>query len=473
MFFMGTGSYISKYIRKNLFETFITVEIILGSIGGLSATALYSAFAYTQFYYLYNFLFIAILGILIGLEIPIVARIINKYSSLKETVAKVFSFDYIGALAASVLFPLILLPWLGLIKTAFLIGIINLFVAFYNAWLFRNFIKNGKVQTLISLFLILIFSGGMFYSADIDEKLEQKVYQDKIIFKQQTPYQRLVFTRWNNDYRLFINGAIQFSSTDEYRYHESLVHIPAALSASHENVLILGGGDGMAAREILKYPDVKSITLVDLDPAMTKLATHNDIFKRLNKNSLSDERVKVFNEDAYLFIKNTSEIYSLIIIDLPDPNDTGLGKLYTKEFYKMLSGRLAKNGLMVTQSTSPYFSRTAYWCIAHTMGEIFDKPLTYKTDVPSFGIWGFVAGGNSIDFMYKTDSVNFNQNIAKKVTFALEKNKIMPTLRYLNKESIPAMMIFERDMQEVETDINILSTQHLVDYYNKSADNWR
>ncbi len=473
LFFMGVGSFLSKYLKENLFETFITVEIILGVIGGISATSLYLTFAYSAHYYLYNFIFIALIGSLIGLEIPIVARIINKYSSLKETVAKVFSFDYIGALAASVLFPLVLLPWLGVIKTAFLIGIINLFIAFYNALFFRKILKNGVRQALISAALIVVFGVGIYFAPRIDDKLEQKIYQDRIIYKTQTQYQHIVVTRWNTDYRLFINGAIQFSSSDEYRYHESLVHLPMNLALTHEKILVLGGGDGLVIREILKYPDVKEVHLVDLDPAITDLAKTNDIFTKLNDNSMNDPRVKIFNEDAYNFIQKSSEVYSAIIIDLPDPNDTGLGKLYTKEFYMMLAGRLDKSGVLVTQATSPYFSNKAYWCVVHTLGEVFEHPLAYQTNVPTFGIWGFVAAGKPIDFQFKTDSVNFKKNIAETVNSRLETQAFSKNLRYLNSEIVPTMLTFERDLQESETEINLIGTQQLVKYYMQSADMWR
>jgi len=473
MFFMGIGSYTSKYLRKNLFDSFVNIEIILGFFGGISATSLYLIYAYTKFYYLYNFLFIAILGSLIGLEIPIVARIINKYSSLKETVAKVFSFDYLGALAASILFPLILLPWLGIIQTAFLIGIINLIVALYNSLFFRKILKHASIQSAVSVFLIIVFALGMFFSDKIDDKLEQKVYRDKIILSKQTPYQKLVLTRWNDDYRLFINGAIQFSSVDEYRYHESLVHLPMLLSASHEKILILGGGDGMVAREVLKYTDVKEIHLVDLDPEMTKLAKENNIFRELNKDALLNKKVKIYNTDAFNFIEKSSEIYSAIIIDLPDPNDTGLGKLYSKEFYNILKGRLDAGGVVVTQATSPYFSNLAYWCIYHTFENVFENAVAYQTNVPSFGIWGFIAAGGGINKLYADDSLNINKEIQKKITLNLNKNSNLNDLKYFSSDKLPSMLFFEYDTEENPTEINTLSTQKLIYYYNQSADMWR
>jgi len=401
MFFMGIGSYLSKFVHKNLFEFFVNIEIGLGLLGGISAISLYLAYAYSGYYYLYNFLFISILGTLIGIEIPIVVRIINQYSTLKETMARVLSFDYVGALVASIVFPIILLPKLGIFKTALFIGILNLFVAFANALLFKNILEKYLAKVLISITLIIFFLFAFIYSDKYTHPLEQKVFQDQIIFKKTTPYQDLVITRWNNDIRLFINGSIQFSSTDEYRYHESLVHIPMSLAHEHENILVLGGGDGLAVRELLKYKDIKNIDLVDLDPEMTHLGKTNSLFTKLNKNSLNNRKVHIFNQDAFNFIKASSKVYSVVIIDLPDPNNTGLGKLYSYEFYEMLKTRMSKTAIMVTQSTSPYFARDAYWCIYHTIESVFNKAASYTVNVPTFGQWGFVMAGSGYNYLKK------------------------------------------------------------------------
>lgn len=469
MFFMGVGSYLSKYFEDNIIDVFVNIEIILGFLGGISALTLYFAYAFTLHYYIYNVLFIGFLGTFVGIEIPLVVRIINQYSSLKETIAKVLSFDYVGALVASLVFPLLLLPKMGIFKTAFLIGILNLFVAFANTLFFKEYIKAFKLKMGVIFTLIVVFFGGIYFSDIYTHPLEQKVFRDPIIFKKHTLYQDLVMTRRNNDYRLYINGSIQFSSTDEYRYHESLVNFPMAAAVSHEKILILGGGDGLAIKEILKYPDVKEIHLVDLDPEMTKLGLNNEIFKRLNKNSMHDSRVLIFNEDAFNFVQNSSEIYSVVIIDLPDPNNTGLGKLYSTEFYQLLSGRMAKDGVMITQATSPYFAREAYWCIYHTIGEAFEHPVAFNADVPSFGIWGFVMAGKGLDHLERTDSTALTQRLIKR----MEKYQIFDSTRYLNHNMIPRMLIFPEDMDEVPTKINKISTQTLVDYYLQSAGNWQ
>lgn len=472
MFFMGVGSYLSRFLHKHLFDTFIIVETLLGFVGGISTVTLYILYAYTSHYSIYNFIFIAALGIFIGIEIPIVTRIINQYSSLKETMAKVLSFDYVGALIASIVFPLVLLPQLGVLKTAFFIAILNLLVALFNAVVFRKILKWANAQISVSTLLIVGFSIAFAFAEKIDFSLEQKVFQDKIILRKHTPYQRLVLTRWNNDYRLFINGSIQFSSSDEYRYHESLVHLPASLVPVRHNVLVLGGGDGLVARQLLQYADIEKITVVDLDPEMTNLAQNNTVFKRLNHNAMNNPKVQIVNADAFNFVKTNNDLFDLIIIDLPDPNDTGLGKLYTREFYSMLQKRMAKHAVMVTQSTSPYFSSKAFWCIHHTLASVFNQPLPYQANVPSFGIWGFIMAGPGIDAFhnnYKRDSLFF----VKKIRTTIEKQSFYNQLRFLNAQKIDGLFVFSNDMKSQHADINTLSTQKLVEYYNKSADNWR
>ncbi len=467
MFFMGVGSYLSKYFTKELFTAFVIIEIILGIIGGISAFSLNYIYSHTSYFRLYSLIFIALPGMFIGLEIPIVTRIIAQYSTLKDTVAKVLTFDYVGALAASLIFPLLLLPKLGIIGTSFLIGTLNIGVAALNAFIFKEIIKYDKVLKISSLTIMGVLVAGIFLSGKIERKLEQKIYQDKIIFSEDTQYQHIVMTRWKNDYRLYINGSIQFSSIDEYRYHESLVHLPMALINEHEKVLVLGGGDGMVVREVLKYNDIQEIHLVDLDPRMTDLGKNNSIFRKLNNDALRNPKVKIFNEDAFSFVENSNEIYSAVIIDLPDPNDTGLAKLYTKEFYELLKKRMSLFGIMVTQSTSPYFASKAYWCINHTVNQAFNNVLAYNANVPSFGIWGFTAAGGGVDFLCKDTDLQIDTVIRKAQT------NLIKNLHFLDSAMLPSVFTFNKDMRECPTEINTLNTQKLLEYYNKSAEQWR
>jgi spermidine synthase len=465
MFFMGVGSYFSKFFNDKLLDWFINIEIVLGVIGGLSALLLYFSYSLTENYYVVAFLQIAILGGLIGLEIPLVTRITNQYSSLKDTVAQIFSFDYIGALLASVLFPLILLPYLGIMRTSFLIGLLNLGVAVFNIQVFENELNNGKGKKIVTIFLMLVLTAGFGYSFQISNFFEQFIYQDNIIFSKQSPYQKVVVTQWNEDTRLFLNGSLQFSTTDEYRYHESLVHLPMSLTQNREKILILGGGDGLAVRELLRYKDIKSIDLVDLDAEVTNLAKTNPIFTQLNQNSLNSGKVKIFNEDAFNFIKQTNNRYSLIIIDLPDPHDTSLGKLYAKEFYEMVKKCLAADGLLVTQSTSPYFAKKTFWCIESTLSEVFETVVPYTAYVPVFGQWGFNIASENL-------GVNNQNELIDKVKKQIDSEIGFANLKFLTPDLVASLFHFPKDLQKIEVESNTLETQVIVQYYEESLKSW-
>ncbi|MEL6845142.1 MAG: polyamine aminopropyltransferase, partial [Bacteroidota bacterium] len=387
--FMGVGSYFSRYIKTDLLQWFIRFEIILGIVGGFATFLLYFAFSLTPYFYLVAFILIGILGGLIGVEIPILTRIVREYENLRDALAQVLSFDYMGALVASVLFPIILLPNLGTMRTSFIVGLLNLVVAGLNIYLFRAELPRFRSLMGTTIVSGMILIGGFFYSFQLNSFFEQFLYQDQVMLSRQSAYQQIIMTKWNQDIRLFIDGNIQFSSRDEHRYHEPLVHIPMALSPSRERVLLLGAGDGLAVREVLKYPDVGVVEVVDLDPEMTQIGINHPVLIRLNDSAFHDPKVKVYNQDAYKFIEESSDFYDVVIIDLPDPNNHSLGKLYSAEFYGLLTKRMSMGGTVVTQSTSPYFAPDAFWCIHQTMESVLPHTLGYQTNVPSFGPWGF------------------------------------------------------------------------------------
>lgn len=445
------GSYFSQFVHKNLERAFVIIELLIALIGGFSVILLYLAFTYYDNYYVAVFLLISSIGILTGFEIPFITRIAEKEQSVKKALANILTWDYLGALAASLLFPLIMLPTLGLMKTSLLIGLFNLGVAAIFLFAYRKKIHNEKSLFLVIIVLFLSLIGGMMFSENLISIYENKLYQDDIIYSEQTPYQNIVLTNYKEDYRLFLNGSLQFSSNDEYRYHEPLVHIPFALSPQIEHVLILGGGDGLATREVLKYEEVKSITLVDLDQRVTDLAQENNILTRLNEEALSDEKVTIVNQDAFTFIEETEQIFDIIIIDLPDPSTLSLGKLYSVEFYHLLDKHLAESGTIITQASSPYFVREAFWSIHESLNEVFDFTLPLNNYVPSFGPWGYIV---SSKFQPNLDETNFNES-----------------LLYLNNETFDEMQTFDTDMKELEVNANYLDQQTTVNYYQQGWKN--
>jgi spermidine synthase len=258
---------------------------------------------------------------------------------------------------------------------------------------------------------------------------QQHLYFDQIIWQKQTPYQKLVLTNeWpKGDLRLFIDGHIQFSALDEHRYHEALVHPPMGWTGRHETILVLGGGDGLAVREILKHPTVQHIDLVDIDPDMTRLGKSFPPLVELNRQSLSDAKVHVYNQDAFVFVRQSARKYDRVIIDFPDPHNEAISKLYSVEFYALLSKAMSEDAVLVTQSSSPFFARRTFWSIEKTLSAIFPKTTSYTVTVPAFGIWGFhMAHKNSRGSL----------------------EKIPSDLKFLTKEVFGASRVFSSDISK-------------------------
>ena len=305
MFAMGVGSYLSKLLTGNLIQSFISVEVAISLIGGICSLLLLMVFPMARALYdavMYSL--ILSIGALVGMEIPILTSILAQKHSTRDSIANVMSLDYIGALVGSVAFPLFLLPHLGLIRSSFAIGLINIFTALTNIHFFRNYLNKPKTLYFVTITILLLLTGFTISGTVLTSFAEKHLYFDQIIYMKQTPYQKIVVTESvaNRERRLYIDGHIQFSSRDEYRYHEALVHPVLSVPGSIKNVLILGGGDGLAAREVLKHSAVNNIDLVDIDPEMTDISKRLYMLAKLNQNSLENPKINVYNEDAFSFI---------------------------------------------------------------------------------------------------------------------------------------------------------------------------
>ncbi|MGL4800077.1 MAG: polyamine aminopropyltransferase [Cellulosilyticaceae bacterium] len=453
---MGIGSYLSKYIKKHLFDWFVWVELGVGVLGGVSSFLLFMAYSYLDVYTLVMYGEILAIGTLVGLEIPLLTRIIEENTKdLRMTISHLFSFDYIGGLVGSIAFPLFLLPQYGYFTTAALVGTLNIIIALFIIFKYRSHIRFFSGVKWIGIITLIGMVLAALFSENVANQIEDGMYRDHIIYKEQTPYQYLVMTKHKDDVRLFINGNIQFSSVDEYRYHESLVHIPMSVAKEPKKVLILGGGDGLAIREVLKYESVEEVTLVDLDEEMVALSsTHHEIVA-LNEGALLNEKVTCVYEDAFKFLEETSEVYDVILVDLPDPNDEGLNKLYTNVFYRLCGNKLSPTGAMSIQATSPYYAKEAFWCVYKTLKEegFFVEP--YHVQVPTFGDWGF-------------------QLVTKQVVDK-EAIKVEQPTKFLNEEVLPNLFGFAED-QKLDLDLiesNTLTHPKLIMYYLKAVENWR
>ncbi len=449
LFAMGIGSYLSKFVARGLVTRFVTIEIMVGLVGGLSSTILFLAFAYTQGFRVLLYALVIVIGTLVGLEIPLMMRILKDRFEFRDLVAQVLTFDYLGALGASLVFPLWLVPQLGLVRGAIFFGLLNLAVALWTTFLFQDRIGSATRLRVICLAAMAVLSMGMAYADHILDLADSALYADEVIFARNTRYQRIVLTKWRDDLRLFLNSHLQFSSRDEHRYHEALVHPGLSAVPGARRLLVLGGGDGLAVREMLKYPGVESITLVDLDREMTDLFATHPVLKEFNMGSLRAPKVKVINADAFPWLETNREMFDFVVIDFPDPTNYSLGKLYTTAFYRLLARHLSQGGLAVAQSTSPLFARQSFWCVAETMKAAGFRTYPYHAYVPSFGEWGFVLAG-------KRD---------------YEPPQSLPAgLKYLTPGMIPQLFQFPADMGPVPAEVNRLNDQVLVRLYERE---WR
>jgi len=455
LFAMGVGSWASRFFDRQLVGHFLRIELLVALAGGLMPTALFAlqSFAAPSFRFaLYGL--VLLIGVLVGLEIPLVMRILRRHArdasgaspGLGHMVSQVLTFDYLGALAVSIAFPLLLVPQLGLIRTGAFFGLLNAVVAVWALCLFRGELRafgaHAAACGITAAALLVAFAG-----ADrVTTWAEDRFYGDHVLFSESTPYQRVVVTASGQGVRLFLNGNLQFNSRDEYRYHEALVHPVMAAQGAPKRVLVLGGGDGLAVREILKYPSVEQVTLVELDPRMTRLFSTEPMLRKLNHDALLSPKLRIVNADAFAWLEADVGRYDVIVVDFPDPTNFSIGKLYSRSFYRLVDAHLAASGYAVIQTTSPLIARKSFWTVVTTIEAAGLTATPYHAHVPSFGEWGFI--------------------VAARRPFRLP--GVLPAgLRFLSPADLPALFDFPLDMARVPADVNRLSNQVLVQTFDE------
>ena len=501
LFAMGVGSWLSRYFERQLPAHFLRIELMVALVGGTLPALLFIANAYVPgAFRLLLYGLVLVVGTLVGLEIPLVMRILKRNVLLKDLVSQVLTFDYLGALAVSVAFPLILVPQLGMVRTGLLFGLMNAAVALWALWLFRHELRRVGAHALACLLTLVALAAAFAGAERITTLAEDKFYQDRIVFAASSPYQRIVVTRGGAGHRLFLNGNLQFAERDEYRYHEALVHPVMAAHGAPKKVAVLGGGDGMAVREVLKHASVERITLVELDPNMTKLFSEHATLAALNGGALKSPKVHIVNTDAFQWLQQgdgpsaagppqgasapsglrpaapslpaqawtgrraaasggdsfsepreagsvgVDNLFDVIVVDFPDPTNFAIGKLYTNSFYALLDRRLAASGYAVIQTTSPLVARRSFWTVVQTIESVGLGATPYHAHVPSFGEWGFVIAGRR----------------PWRMPDALPEG-----LRFLSIPTLPLLFDFPKDMARVPAEVNRLSNQVLVTTYEQ------
>jgi len=455
LFAMGIGSCLSRYIEHQLVAQFLRIELLVGLVGGLMPAALFVVHSSLPpgaggSFRVLLYALVGLIGTLVGLEIPLVMRILKRQFSqryaLKDLVSQVLTFDYLGALLVALAFPLLFVPHLGLVRTGVFFGLLNTAVAVWALWLFRHDVRRAGAHALACAGVLAALVATMLGADRLTTWAEDGFYGDDIVIRESSDYQRVVVTAGHGGVRLFLNGNLQFHSRDEYRYHEALVHPAMAAHGAPRRVLVLGGGDGLAVREVLKYPGVEHVTLVELDPHMTRLFAQDARLVALNAGALGSPKLRIVNADAYTWLETNAEYFDVIVVDFPDPTNFSLGKLYSTSFYQRADEHLAAGGFMVVQTTSPLIARKSFWTVATTLEAVGLRTTPYHAHVPSFGEWGFIIAGRR---PWSTPAV------------------LPAGLRFLTVEGLPALLQFPPDMARVAAEPNRLSNQVLVSTFEE------
>lgn len=459
---MGLGAYLSRFVatsgsdreqQMQLQTAFIWVELAFAPLSAFAPILLFALFVIDGPFWLALVLVTILLGMLSGMELPILTRLLEKDEDLKDALAGVLALDYVGALLGSLMLPIVLLPLLGMFPSATLIGAIPALMVVALAVVFPRLRRWGRVGLGIAVFLLVLVP----FMIPLGDRLENTLYKAPVIARVQSPYQRIVLTRQGRDLRLFLDGDLQFSTLDEYRYHEGLVHpslsanVALRKATQHttpRKVLLMGAGDGLALREVLKWQDIEQVVLVDLDKAVINFAQKHPFLIRANAAAYADPRVQVIQGDAFVTVPKLPDVFDVIIADFPDPDRDVIAKLYSQGFYQRLLSRLAPDGVFVTQSSSPFFAPRAFACIAATLDSIGLKTYPYAVDVPSFGLWGFV--------------------MATRSPIQIEQLQLPIATRFLNLPTLRNLFQLPNDIELGNVEINRLSQPVILQYQKDS-----
>lgn len=511
LFATGVGAWLAKFVKEEkTLQAFIGVELALSFLGGYSPLIIMGAYAYAFLHFKLVFYAVSfIIGLLIGFEQPLIATINKKFVGFRSNISMTISLDVLGAAAGTFIWIKFLLGKVEIHHAAFMVTILNLSVALLTYFFLVKYDENANSRSRKSIVWIslvaLLGVGGMYYSGSFADIAEQQLYTGKIVHKESTPYQRIIMTKHakTGDVMMFLNGGLQFCSKDENRYHENLVHpamkMRSLTNTTQENidVLVLGGGDGMAVREIRKYNNINSITLVDLDPAVVELAKKNPLLVAINDSAFVDDKVKiispvfptptkeetiymatgkldeagedvlipvdtvgVLHQDAYTFVEQIAQLgkkYDVILIDFPDPRNESLGKLYSKYFFTRINLLLKPNGFAAIQASSPIHANHAFLCIGKTMTAAGLQVLPYHDNVPSFNEWGWYLATR------QEDRLNISRMVEQ--LYVLDEFDV-PT-SYLTPKKFFSNTVFGKDIliNADEIEISTLSNPKVYHYY--------
>lgn len=407
VFAMGVGSLLAKRLRRHAAAGFGAIEAALALVGGCSAMALYAVFAWTGDWgglwangpRCLLVAFSLAIGLLIGAEVPLLMELIQRIrrQDAGGAVADLFAADYVGGLVGGLAFPFLLLPMLGQLTGALITGTVNAIVggALVLGLFRRDLSRRARWLLVIANLAVLgVLAAAAVLVDDFERAARQAVYGDDVRVALQTDVQEVVLTGGTRGrpLDLFLDGRLRVSGRDERRYHEALVH--PAMNGPHTRVLILGGGDGLAAREVLRHPDVRRVDVVELDAGVVRLARTDPALAALNGHAYADPRVHVATADAFGWLRQARPAaYDVVIADLPDPGITASTKLYSQEFYGLAHRALAPGGRLVVHA-GPVSSRPrVFWTVDTTMRAAGLRTVPYRVGGRDEG---FAAGPDRV-----------------------------------------------------------------------------
>ena len=426
---MGVGAWLTEFIGLQgqplvrLLRALMLVEISLFPICLLGPLALFWLFSINAPLWLATVLLTVLVGVLGGMELPLITRMLETQDQLRRALARVLALDYFGSLIGALAFPLVLLPWLGLLPTASVLAFVPVGCSLALALVFPCLRRWRK--PLLALLPMASVAGVLI--APMGDRIEDRFYGARVIERKQSRFQRIVMTRSGADLRLFLDGDLQFSSLDEYRYHEALVHPAMALHPAPRRILLMGAGDGLALREVLRWPDVETVDVVELDPEVIKLARRQPLLRRLNADSLRDPRVQLHFGDAYAHLRSHHSRYDVVIADFPDPDTLPVARLYSVGFYRILRQRLNPEAVVITQASTPFLTPRVLASIEAGLRGVGFHTRPYSVAIPSFGPWGFVIARE-----------NPWTNLFRTIPFST---------RWLDADQLSALFIFPRDLR--------------------------
>jgi spermidine synthase len=404
VFAIGLGSLAAKRLRSRAAAGFGVVEAVLALVGGCSAMALYAAFAWTRgsgaggaWSDAPRCLLIAFslgIGALIGAEVPLLMVLIQRIrrQDAGGAVADLFAADYVGALVGGLAFPFLLLPVFGQLTGALLTGVVNAVAggALVLGLLRRDVSLRGRWLLLVANVTVLgLLATAWVLVDDFERAARQAMFGAHVRVAERTGVQEVVLTGGaHGPLALYLDGRLRAGGRDEARYHAALV-APALRGGPHARVLVLGGGDGLAVREVLRRPGVRRVDVLDTDPALVRLARTDPGLSALNRRALSDPRVRVTTGDVFDLVRRAPRThpYDVVICDLPDPGRTDSMKLYSQEFYGLVGRVLSARGRVAVHGGDV---SGRLWTVASTVRSAGLRAVAYRG---RGGPAGFVLAG--------------------------------------------------------------------------------